>query len=182
MKNIAFTIVSVILINSFVYGQADSVKEPEPRYFYLAVNFNAMVNTVGTFNKRISPSVEFGHTFGIFDLGLAGGKLNMIKNDSSYFLEIRPTINIFSKGRFSEALCLAGGYKFHSSQSFMTEICNSINFNVSDFWSVSVLQGYYYFDGTYSNSNSTFFGINVTHNFIKKNGKVDQRKRRSLLN
>ena len=94
---------------------------------------NAAVNTIGKLNKRISPSVEFGCTFGIFDLGIATGRINLLKNDSSWFLELRPTINIFSKGRFSEALCIGGGYKFNSSEKFMAELCNSVNFNISDF-------------------------------------------------
>ncbi len=179
-KFVPFILCLTITLNS--YAQEDSVKEPEPHYMYLASNVNAATNTIGTFNKRISPSLEYGYTFGIFDLGLAVGKLNLVKNDSSWFTEIRPTINIFSKGRFSEALCLAAGYKFNSSQGFMTEICNSINFNITILWSVSVLQGYYYFDGKTSNSNAQFLGINVTRNFINMKGVNAKRKRRSLLN
>lgn len=167
-------------INS--YSQKDTAKEVEAHYFYVAGNMNTFVNTIGAFNNRVSFSSEIGITFGIFDLGIATGKLNSLKNDSSWFIELRPTINIFSKGRFSESLCLAGGYKFNSKENFMTEICNGINFNINEFWSISVLQGYYFFEGKTSNTNKTFFGLNVTHNFIKKNGKVDMRKRKALLN
>ena len=88
-------------INS--YSQKDTTKEVEPRYFYVAGNMNTYVNTIGAFNNRVSFSSEVGITFGIFDLGVAGGKLNSFKNDSSWFIELRPTINIFSKGRFSES-------------------------------------------------------------------------------
>ena len=70
--------------------------------------------------------------FGIFDIGVAFGHLNLQKIDTSWFIEIRPTINIFSKGRFSEVLCLGAGYKPNSEQKFLTEICNSINFNITN--------------------------------------------------
>ncbi|GAC1382825.1 MAG: hypothetical protein NVSMB45_09410 [Ginsengibacter sp.] len=108
--------------------------------------------------------------------------LNLLNNDSSWFVEFRPTINIFSKGRFSEGLCLGIGYKIKSEQKLMTEICNSINFNITNKWSISILQGYYYFDGVQSNSTSQFFGLNLTHNFLNKNSVNFRRKTKSLLN
>src|ERR1700678_1136040 len=95
--------------------QKDTSKEnKEPRYFYLSGNTNVFVNTRGGAAKRFSPSVEFGRTYGIFDIGLATGRMNSIApgGDTTRFIEFRPTINVFSKGRFAEALCLGGGYVF----------------------------------------------------------------------
>lgn len=177
-----FTLIILLSSSLLSFGQSDSVKEPEPHYFYLTGGLNVATNTVGTFNKRASPSLEFGSTFGIFDVGIAIGRLNLLKNDSSYFFELRPTINVFSKGRFSEGLCLGVGYRANASQKFMTEICNSINFNFSNDWAVAVVQGYYYFDGVTSNSTAQFFGLNFTHNFLKKNSINSTRKRKALLN
>jgi hypothetical protein len=156
----------------------------EPRYFYISVSTDAFVNTIGNFGKRFSPSVEFGRTYGIFDIGVAGGRLNSLRDgiDTTYFLEVRPTINIFSKGRFSEALCLGGGYVFNAQQSFMTEICNSINFNISETVSLSVLQGYYFFDGAASNHSAQYMGLNITYNLLKKNSVNKQRKRDAIIN
>ena len=155
----------------------------EPRYFYLAGNMNVFVNTKGSFGQRFSPSVEFGRTYGIFDMGLATGRLNSISSgsDTTRFLEFRPTINIFTKGRFSEALCIGGGYVFKAKQGLMTEICNSINFNISEIWSVSVLQGYYFFDGTNSSRSTQFFGLNATYNFLQKHGINIKRKKKAIL-
>ena len=163
-------------------AQANTTKETEPKYFYIAANVNVATNTFGNFGKKVQPSIEYGKTFGIFDIGLAVGHLNLQKSDTSWFIEIRPTINIFSKGRFSEGLCLGVGYKLNSKQKFMTEICNSINFNITNKWSVSILQGYYFFDGVASNSNLQFFGLNITHNFIKLNSVNFQRKTKSFIN
>ncbi|GAC1314034.1 MAG: hypothetical protein NVSMB24_38140 [Mucilaginibacter sp.] len=96
-------------------------------------------------------------------------------------MEFRPTLNIFSKGRFSEALSLGGGYVFKSKQAFMTEVCNSINFNISEILAIAVLQGYYYFDGTNSSRSTLFMGFNVTYNFLKKHGVNLQRKKATFI-
>ncbi len=172
-----------MVANKDSVAQKDTSKNKEPRYCYLAANTNVFVNSKGNFAKRFSPSFEFGRTYGIFDIGIAAGKLNTISlgSDTTNFMEFRPTINIFSKGRFSEALCLGAGYVFNADQGLMTEICNSINFNISEIWTVSVLQGYYYFDGTNSSRGTQYMGLNVTYNFLKKHGVNIKRKKAAIL-
>jgi len=113
-------------------AESDTSKEnKEPRYFYLSVNTDVFVNTKGGVAKRFSPAVEFGRTYGIFDIGLATGRVSSIGpgSDTTHYIEFRPTINIFSAGRFAEGLCLGGGYVFEAKQGLLTEICNSVNFN-----------------------------------------------------
>ncbi|MDB4900912.1 MAG: hypothetical protein JWQ63_193 [Mucilaginibacter sp.] len=164
--------------------EKDTSKEnKEPRYFYISGNTNVFVNTKGGFAKRFAPSVEYGKTFGIFDIGLATGKLNSFSagSDTTRFLEFRPTINIFSKGRFAEGLCLGGGYVFKAKQGLMTEICNSINFNISEIWAFAVVQGYYFFDGTNSSRSAQYMGFNVTYNFLKKHSVNIQRKKAAII-
>ncbi|MDF2435084.1 MAG: hypothetical protein JWP44_4715 [Mucilaginibacter sp.] len=164
--------------------EKDTSKEnKEPRYFYMSANVNVFVNTKGGFGKRVSTSVEFGRTYGIFDIGLATGRLNSISkgSDTSMYLEFRPTINIFSKGRFAESLCLGGGYVFGAKQGLMTEICNGINFNVSTVFAIAVLQGYIFFDGTNSSRSTQYMGINVTYNFLKNHSVNKQRKKAALI-
>src|ERR1700712_3450089 len=87
--------------------ESDTSKEnKEPRYYYLSVNADVYVNSKGGASKRFAPAVEFGRTYGMFDLGLATGKTNSFRSgsDSSQYIEFRPTINIFSAGRFAEGL------------------------------------------------------------------------------
>jgi len=164
--------------------ESDTSKEnKEPRYFYITASTNIFVNTIGSFTKRFAPSVEFGRTYGIFDIGLAAGRLNSTKSasDTSFFIEIRPTINIFSKGRFSEALCLGAGWVVNARDGLVTEICNSINFNVSENVAIAVVQGYYFFDGANDNRSTQYMGINVTYNFLKNHGVNKQRKRDAII-
>lgn len=162
--------------------EKDTSKEnKEPRYFYVSVNANAFVNTKGGFAKRFAPSVEFGRTYGIFDIGLATGQLTSRGSDTARFIEFRPTINVFSKGRFSEGLCLGGGYVFNAKQGLMTEISNSINFSISTVLEVAVLQGYVFLDGTNSNRSTQYMGFCVTYNFLKPHSVNKRRKKDAII-
>jgi len=162
----------------------DTTKEnQEPQNFYMSVNANVFVDSKGGFEQRFSPAVEFGRTFGIFDIGLATGRLSSLDHsqDTSRFIEFRPTINVFSKGRFAEALCLGGGYVFKAKQGMMTEICNSINFNITEVFAVAVQQGYLFFDGTNDHRNEQYMGFAFTYNFLRKHSTNMRRKRKSIL-
>ncbi|BAU53360.1 hypothetical protein [Mucilaginibacter gotjawali] len=163
--------------------ESDTSKEnKEPQYFYLSAFTNVFVNTKGGAAKRFAPAVEFGRTYGIFDIGLATGKLNELRgNDSARYIELRPTINVFSKGRFAESLCLGAGYVLSAKQALMSEICNGINFNVSTTFAIAIVQGYVFFDGTNSNRNGQYIGINLTYNFLKPHSVNKQRKKEAIL-
>src|ERR1700748_1333468 len=164
--------------------ESDTSKEnKEPRYYYFSVNTNVFVNTKGGAGKRFSPAVEFGRTYCIFDIGLASGMINSLGSgrDTVRYLEFRPTINIFSKGRFAEGLCLGAGYLFNGKQGLMTEICNSINFNISEKVAVAVTQGYCFFDGTNSSRTAQYMGFALTYNFLKNHSVNKQRKKAAII-
>ena len=164
--------------------ESDTTKEnKEPQYFYLSVNTDVFVNTKGGVAKRFSPAIEFGRTYGIFDFGLATGRFSSLSkgSDSSHYIEFRPTINVFSSGRFAEGLCLGGGYVFSAKQGLMTEICNSINFNISTTVAVAVTQGYVFFDGTNNSRNTQYMGFAFTYNFLHKHSVNNQRKKKALV-
>ena len=160
--------------------ESDTSKEnKEPRYFYISGLANVYVNTKGGMAKRFSPGVEFGRTYGIFDVGLATGAINSIASgrDTSRYLEFRPTINIFSQGRFAEGLCLGAGYIFGAKQAFVTEICNSINFNITVNVALAITQGYVFYDGTNSNRSGQYMGLSFTYNFLAAHSVNHQRTR-----
>jgi len=164
--------------------ESDTSKEnKEPRYFYLSVNTDILVNTKGGAAKRFSPAFEIGRTYGIFDIGLAAGRLNSLSagSDTTKYLEFRPTINIFSKGRFAEGLCLGAGYVFGAKQGLMTEICNSINFNISANSAIAVVQGYYFFDGTNDSRGNQYMGLSFTYNFLRSHSVNKQRKKAAIV-
>jgi hypothetical protein len=164
--------------------ESDTSKEnKEPRYFYFSVNADVFVNAKGGFARRFSPAFEFGRTYGIFDIGLATGRFNSLSSgsDTVHYIEFRPTINIFSAGRFAEGLCLGGGYIFKAKQGLVTEICNSINFNITTTVAVAVTQGYYFFDGTNSSRSTQYMGFAFTYNFLRSHSVNEKRKRATLI-
>jgi len=174
-----FFLLSLILLSVTVNAQE---REKEPHYNYLSLATSVFTNTTGSFNEKIFMTAEFGRTFGIFDIGLMVGRLSLLHSDTSFFMEALPTINVFSKGRFSEALTLGAGYVFGAKQNFLTEITNSINFAPSNKLIITVYQGNYFFDGKLSTSKAQFMGLSFTFNFIKKDSKIDAQRKKSLLN
>jgi hypothetical protein len=164
--------------------ESDTSKEnKEPRYYYYSVLADVMVNTRGGLAKRFSPGFEFGRTYGIFDIGVGFGRIGSLSSgtDTSHYIEFRPTINIFSAGRFAEGLLLGGGYIFGAKQALMTEICNSINFNISTTVAVAITQGYLFFDGTNSSRSGQYMGFSFTYNFLRAHSVNKQRKKAQLL-
>jgi hypothetical protein len=164
--------------------ESDTAKEnKEPRYYYFSVNANVFVNSKGGVADRFAPAIEFGRTYGIFDIGLATGALNSRKSgrDTVQYIEFRPTINVFSSGRFAEGLCLGAGYVFNAKQGLMTEICNSINFNISTTVAVAVTQGYEFFDGTNSNRSRQYMGFAFTYNLLRPHSVNRQRKKEAII-
>jgi hypothetical protein len=164
--------------------ESDTSKEnKEPRYYYFSVLTDVLVNTRGGLAKRFSPGFEFGRTYGIFDMGLGTGRIGSLSSatDSARYIEFRPTINIFSAGRFAEGLLLGGGYVFGAKQALMTEICNSINFNISTIVAVAITQGYLFFDGTNSSRSGQYMGFSFTYNFLRPHSVNKQRKKAQLL-
>jgi hypothetical protein len=164
--------------------ESDTTKEnKEPQYFYLSVLADIFVNAKGGAAKRFSPAFEFGRTYGIFDLGLAAGRFSSMAagSDTAHYIEFRPTINIFTSGRFAEGLCLGGGYVFQAKQGLVTEICNSINFNISTTVALSVTQWYYFFDGTNSSRSTQYVGFSFTYNFLLKHSVNNQRKKKAMV-
>lgn len=164
--------------------ETDTSKEnKEPRYYYFSALADVYVNARGGLSKRFAPGFEFGRTYGIFDIGLATGRINSTRSgdDTAHYIEFRPTINVFSAGRFAEGLCLGGGYIFGGKQALMTEICNSINFNITTKLAVAVTQGYVFFDGTNSSRSAQYMGFTFTYNFLHNHSVNNQRKKAAIM-
>ena len=176
-KTLVFILFYIITVTAF-----SQEREKEAHYNYLSIAASVYTNTAGSFNEKLFMTAEAGRTYGIFDIGLMLGRRNFVHSDTSWFVEVLPTINVFSKGRFSEALTLGAGHIINAKENFLTEITNSINFAPSNKLVITVYQGNYFFDGRLSTSRAQFMGLSVTFNFIKNNSLTDIKKRKSLLN
>jgi hypothetical protein len=184
-KYLVIVVLSLTGLGAFSQDTSQ-VREKEAHYNYMTASFLVYTNTAGSFNQKTFFSIEAGRTYGIFDIGFAVGRLNMVASghgiDSNWFAEVRPTINVFSKGRFSESLTLGAGHVFNARLNFITEITNCINFSPNNNITISVCQGNYFLDGSESTSRAQFMGLSLTYNLIKKNSEVDKKKGKSLIN
>jgi len=172
----------LLLMTGALLTTSAQPRELEAHYNYLSLGTNVYTNTAGTIGDKTFVTAEFGRTFGIFDIGLMVGRLSMHRSDTSWFSEIEPTINVFSKGRFSEALTLGAGYIYGARNNFLTEVTNSINFAPNNNLVITIFQGNYFLDGKLSTSKAQFIGLSATVNFISKNSKIDVLRKKSLLN
>lgn len=182
LKRLLQKITCILFLLGLFYCTQAQEREKEPHYYYISSGASVYTNTPGTFNQKSFVNAEVGRTYGIFDIGLLIGRLNFMHGDSLFYSEIEPTINVFSKGRFSEALTLGAGYVFNAKQNFLTEVTNSINFAPNNNLVITVFQGNYFFDGRFSTAKAQFMGLSFTYNFIKRNSGTDIKKRKSLLN
>ncbi len=178
-------ILSLLIFTNANYSYCQE-HEKEAHYTYISLSGSVFTNTAGTINQKLFFEAEGGRSFGIFDIGLGVGRLNFVnaKNgiDSNWFAEVLPTINVFSKGRFSEALTLGAGRIFNRKENFLTEITNSINFAPDNRTVISVFQGNYFYDGKLSTSRAQFMGLSITRNLIKKDSKINAMRKKALLN
>lgn len=175
-------ILLLILLMAVMFASFSQEREKEPHYNYISFGTSVYTNAIGAINQKMFMTTEVGRTFGIFDIGLMIGRLNLAKGDSLFFTELLPTINVFSKGRFSEALTIGIGRVFGAKENLLTELTNSINFAPTNRFIITVYQGNYFFDGRLSTSKAQFMGLSFTFNFIKDNSKTAQLRKKSLFN
>jgi hypothetical protein len=149
----------LLLLTGLLFAGFSQEREKEAHYNYISFGASVYTNAIGTFNQKVFMTTEVGRTFGIFDIGLMIGRFNLAKGDSLFFTELVPTINVFSKGRFSEALTLGIGRVFGATQNLLTELTNSINFAPNNRFIITVYQGNYFFDGKLSTSKAQFMGF-----------------------
>ena len=140
---------------------------------YVSLN-PALTNDIGTFSEKANLSVEVGRQWDVFSLGMDIGKTslgNMHDNDTSTYLEIRPNLNVFQQGKFTNTFTAGIGYIFHSQQSLMTEMTSGIEYALNNKVHFNVYFGQYYYSGRYASSNVTFFGISGMFYFLPTHAK-----------
>lgn len=133
-----------------------------------------VTNTPGTFADKSNISLELGRQWDVFSLGLDLGRTSfapMNGKDTSFYLELRPNLNIFQQGKFTNTFTAGIGYVFNSTQSLMTELSSGIEYAYTDKIHFNVYFGQYYYSGKINASTATFFGISVMFYFAPNNSK-----------
>jgi hypothetical protein len=131
-------------------------------------------NQAGSFPEKINLNLEVGRQWDVFSLGIVVGKNSLAKAgvpDTTTFVELRPNLNIFQQGKFTNTFTAGIGYIFNAQESLLTELTYGIEYAYTNQMHLNIYFGQYYFSGRYSDSNSTFFGLSFVYYFTPNNAK-----------
>ncbi len=128
----------------------------------------SLTNTAGTIADKSNMAVELGQQWDVFSMGLDLGKTTLSKvtgRDTSAYLELRPNLNIFQEGKFTNTFTAGIGYVFDAKESLLTELTYGIEYSLTGKLHFNVFFGQYFYSGKVSASNVSFFGISAAWYF-----------------
>lgn len=127
-----------------------------------------LTNSAGTIAEKSNLALEIGRQWSVFSMGIDIGKTTMAPvhgRDSSVYLELRPNLNVFQQGKFTNTFTAGIGGIFHAKENFMTELTSGIEYAHNDRLHFNVVFGQYFYSGRYSASDVTFFGLSAMYYF-----------------
>ena len=161
-----FLITILILISLSGISQ-DSSKQKSLTYLEI---YHSITNTPGTFAGKSNLSIEIGKQFDVFSIGFNVGKTTLEKyqHDSLHasdgtYIEIRPNLNIFQQGKFTNTLTIGAGYIFGASENILTEVTSGIEYSYSETIHFNLQFGQFFYSGLNSASSVNFFGTSVSY-------------------
>lgn len=128
----------------------------------------------GTLAQRTTSDIEIGMQWDVFSLGLDIGKNHLGQEsgkDTTTYFEIRPNLNVFQQGKFTNTLTIGLGYIVGAKQNILTEFTTGIEYTPNQRFSYNVFFGTYYYSGRYSSSQNNFFGLSAMYYFKSKKSK-----------
>ena len=136
----------------------------------------ALTNVAGTIAFKSNESIEIGRQWEVFSLGLDYGRSTLTKivgRDTANYVEIRPNLNIFQVGKYTNTFTAGIGYVFNAHQNLMTELTYGIEYTYTEQIHFNVQFGQYYYSGIKFASNESFFGVSIMYFFKPyKNGAI----------
>jgi len=127
--------------------------------------------------QRTTFDIEIGRQWDAISLGLDLGKTTIEKQGGYYdslapagkwYLEVKPNLNVFRQGKFTNTLTIGFGYVLNSNQNVMNEFTTGVEYDVNPSWSYNVNFGTYYFTGNGLSTNQNFFGFSIVYLFKNK--------------
>ena len=128
----------------------------------------SLTNTAGTIAYKSNLALEIGKQWDVFSMGIDIGKTTLAKvtgKDTSTYLELRPNLNVFQVGKFTNTFTAGIGYVFGAEESLLTEATDGIEYAYTDQLHFNVFFGNYYYSGLVSASSVSFFGVSAAYYF-----------------
>lgn len=122
--------------------------------------------TAGPLSTRTIQNIEVGKSIGVFDLGLAYGKLSQ-KTDTTDFLEAKITMDACQYGIFSNEFTIGGGKVFNSAAPYLFEVSSTIFAQIGKNWGAGLVAGNYYTTGNYYSTSNQYFGIFLRYGLLR---------------
>ena len=175
------------LILFLITGSALHAAVAKPWLYAKDTTVRSKADTTDTVVKKMSVSAGVSYGSDVQFFGRTGPitypfvSSDVIFNTKNGFFVYGSALKVLGYNPFFDEIDLGGGYLFNAKQGLMTEICNSINFNITTKMAIAVTQGYYFFDGTNSSRSTQYMGFSFTYNFLKPHSVNNQRKRAALI-
>lgn len=129
----------------------------------------SLFNSPGTFGEKFNPTVEVGKQYDCFSLGLDAGKMNcgkVVGKDTTMYLEIRPNLNVFQQGKFTNTVTIGLGYIFNAQECMVTELTSGVEYAHTEHLHFNIYFGQFFFSGRRTSSDVTFFGASAMWYFV----------------
>jgi hypothetical protein len=133
-----------------------------------------LTNTPGTLAEKSNFVFELGRQWDVFSLGIDYGRTSMGRvtgKDTTNYFELRPNLNVFQQGKFTNTFTAGIGFILNAKESLMTELTSGIEYAFNDKLHFNLVFGQYFYSGRYSASNVTFFGVSGMWYFKPTNAK-----------
>lgn len=128
----------------------------------------SLTNTAGTVLDKSNIALEVGQQWDVFSLGVDIGKTTLTKitgRDTSTYIELRPNLNVFQQGKFTNTFTAGIGIVFAARQGLLTELTNGIEYAFNNRFHFNMVFGQYFYSGRTASDNATFFGVSAAFYF-----------------
>ena len=128
----------------------------------------SLTNSAGTLADKSNISFEVGRQWDVFSVGLDIGKSSLSPvagMDTTVYMEIRPNLNVFQQGKWTNTLTPGIGFIFNAKENFVTELTSGIEYSYNPLIHFNIYFGQYYYSGINSESTTTFFGLSIMKYF-----------------
>ena len=157
-------LLSLLMLSAFIISDAQT-------YISLAPSIS---NQAGTFADKMNLGLEVGRQWEVFSVGIVIAKNSLQKaigRDTTTYFELRPNLNVFQQGKFTNTFTAGIGYILNAQENLLTELTYGIEYAHSPQIHFNVYFGQYYYSGRYSDSNSSFFGLSCMYYFSPSKSK-----------
>jgi len=152
--------------------------------YYISV-MPALTSSPGSIDKKGNLSFEVGKQWDCFSIGLDAGEnnftINPVKDNSIYF-EIRPNLNIFQQGKFTNTITTGIGFVPNGQSTttdpkgniistteslLLMELTSGIEYAYSETIHINIMVGQFNYSGKNiaSISSQPFFGVSIVRYF-----------------